>query len=236
MAAAKGVLVVGELVDENVAGITGELLGVCRRLADALGGELSAVFLGSNIKETAKQAFVQGADNVYAADDPAIEDYQPELYVNIVERMCEDLDPSVLILGATPLGRDLAPRLSWRLKSGLASDCVELNIDPETNALIATRPVYGGKALAEVDCGAALPAMATVRPESQQALQPDPSRSGEVMMVAVDADSAAARTRVVDSVIIEVKGDTFGGCPYSGGWGKGSGQCRELDGPGGVGR
>ena len=130
MAEGKGVLVVGELVDGNVAGITYELLGVGRRLADALGGELSTVFVGSNIRETAKQAFTQGADSVYAADAPAVTEYQPEVYVNVVVKMCKDLAPNVLILGATPLGRDLAPRLAWRLKSGLASDCVDIDIDP----------------------------------------------------------------------------------------------------------
>ena len=120
--------------------------------------------------------------------------------------MCEDLAPRVLILGATPLGRDLAPRVAWRLKSGLASDCVGLSIDPETDALIATRPVYGGKALAEVDCGAARPAMATLRPKSQEALPPDSARTGEVVLVAVNADPATVRTRVVERAIIEVKG------------------------------
>ena len=113
MADTKGVLVVGELSDGNVAGITGELLGVGRRLADALGGELFIVFMGSNIGETAKQAFARGADGVYAADAPDLNDYQPELYTSVVVKMCEDLTPSVLVLGATSLGRDLAPRVAW---------------------------------------------------------------------------------------------------------------------------
>lgn len=202
----KRILVVGELADGNVAGITGELLGVGRRLADDLGGGLSIVFIGSNILERAKQAFAQGADSVYAADDTVLEVYQPELYASVIEKVCKELAPNVLILGATSLGRDLAPRLSWRLKSGLASDCVDLNIDPETGALIATRPVYGGKALAEVDCGTALPAMATVRPKSQAALPPDPARTGEVVLLNVNADPAVAKTRVVSKTTAEVKG------------------------------
>ena len=200
------VLVVGEMVDGKVAGITGELLGAGGRLADVLSGRLSIVFMGSGIGETAKQAFVQGADDVYAADAPILEEYQPELYANVLEGLCKNLAPDVLILGATPLGRDLAPRLSWRLKSGLASDCVELNIDPGTDALVATRPVYGGKAFAEVNCGTGRLAMATVRPKSQEALPPDSARTGEVIPVTVDIDSAIARTRVVDRVTIEVKG------------------------------
>jgi len=206
MAYSKKILVVGELSDGNVRGITGELLGVGRRLADVIGAELSVLFFGSDIGETAKHAFAQGADRVYAADDPYVEDYKPEIYADTVVKLCNDMTQSALSLGATLLGRDLAPRVAWRLKSGLASDCVDLNIDSETGALIATRPVYGGKALAEVDCGTTLPAMATVRPKLQEALPIDSARNGEVTMVSVDAGSGVARTRVVDRVTIEVKG------------------------------
>jgi electron transfer flavoprotein alpha subunit len=204
MTYSKKILVVGELSDGNVPGITGELLGVGRRLADVIGAELAVLFFGSDIGETVKHAFAQGADSIYAADDPYVEDYKPEIYADTVVKLCNDMTPSALILGATRLGRDLAPRVG--LKSGLASDCVDLNIDSETGALIATRPVYGGKALAEVDCGATLPAMATVRPKFQEALPIDSARTGEVTMVSVDAGSGVARTRVVDRCIIEVKG------------------------------
>jgi electron transfer flavoprotein alpha subunit len=206
MADGKGVLVVGELTDGGIAGITGELLGVGRRLADALREELSAVFLGVGISDTARGAFAQGADRVYAADCPALNVYQPEFYAHVIEKVCKDLAPGVLIMGATPLGRDLAPRLAWRLQSGLASDCLDLHIDPETRALIATRPVYGGKAIAEVDCGAARPAMATVRAKSQRPMAPDTSRQGQVTSVDVSIDPAIARTRIVGSVTAKVEG------------------------------
>ena len=206
MAEAKGVLVVGELAGGDMGKITGELLGIGRRLADALGEELSILLIGDNIKTKAGSAFALGADNVYTADDPALAGYQPELYAGIVEEVCKTVTPNVLILGATPSGRDLAPRLAWRFKSGLSSDCVDLGIDPETRNMIATRPVYGGKAMAEVDCGTARPAMATVRPRSQEALQFNSSRTGELISVEMEFGQGVVRTRIVERTAAEVKG------------------------------
>ncbi|MBI4282681.1 MAG: electron transfer flavoprotein subunit alpha/FixB family protein [Chloroflexi bacterium] len=206
MADGKGVLVVGEMTEGGIASITGELLGAGRRLADALGQELSTMFLGDGIGDTARGAFAQGADRVYAADSTLLKTYQPEFYAHVIEKLCQNLAPAVVIMGATPLGRDLAPRLAWRLQCGLASECLNLNIDPETRALIATRPVYGGKALAEVDCGPARPAMATVRARSQSPVAPGALRRGEVVSVAVSIDPTIARTRLVGSVTVEVEG------------------------------
>ena len=206
MADGNGVLIVGEFLDGSIASVTGELLGVGRKLADALGEELSAVFFGNGVTETAKGAFAQGADKVYVADAPILEQYQPESYATILEKMCKESPPNVVVVGVTYMGRDLAPRLACRLRTGLAMDCTELNIDSSSKGLIATRPVFGGKALAEVDCGPVRPAMASVRIKSQEVLTPDPSRQGEVISLDVDVDPANAKTNVVDMMLVEAEG------------------------------
>jgi electron transfer flavoprotein alpha subunit len=205
-AMADGVLVIGELAGGEVASITGELLGVGRKLADALGEELSAVFLGSDVGDVDKQAFAKGADKVYVADAPVFKGYQPESAVAILDKLCKDISPAVVVVGVTNAGRDLAPRLAHRLETGLAMDCIELNIEAGTKTLIATRPVFGGKALAEVDCGSVRPAMASVRAKSQEPLTPDPSRQGEVVQITVDLDPATAKTTVVDIITVEAEG------------------------------
>ncbi|MBI2856466.1 MAG: electron transfer flavoprotein subunit alpha/FixB family protein [Chloroflexi bacterium] len=206
MAEGNGVLVVGEFADGAIADVTGELLGVGRKLADSLGEELIAVFMGEGIAAGAGGAFPLGADQVYAADDPILRLYQPESYAAILERLVKEMGPSIVVMGTGTMGRDLAPKLACRLGTGLAMDCVDLNVDAATRDLVATRPVFGGKAVAEVDCGTARPAMATVRLKSQSPLEPNPSRSGEVVRVEIGLDPSIARTVIVDTVAVEVKG------------------------------
>jgi electron transfer flavoprotein alpha subunit len=207
MADSSGVLIVGELNDGAIAGVTGELLGVGRKLADSLGEDLSAVFFGSSIGEEAvKGAFPMGADKIYLADAPVFNAYQPESAVVVLEKLCKDVSPNVVVLAVSNMGRDLAPRLAHKLQTGLAMDCIDLNIESGTNSLIATRPVFGGKALAEVDCGAVKPAMASVRLKSQEALNPDQSRTGEIISIDVNVESSVAKTAVVDNITVEVEG------------------------------
>ncbi|MBF8266597.1 MAG: Electron transfer flavoprotein subunit alpha [Dehalococcoidia bacterium] len=206
MANGAGVLIVGEVAGRELAGITGELLGVGRKLANARGEELLAVFLGSGIGATAAGAFAQGADKVYVVDNSLLASYQPESYAAAMERVCAELTPGILLMGATYMGRDLAPKLACRLKTGLATDCVALNIDPQTRGMLATRAAYGAKAMAEVDCGTVRPAMASVKTKSQEPLEPDSSRRGAVVPIAVQLNAALAKTQVVNRVTVEVKG------------------------------
>jgi electron transfer flavoprotein alpha subunit len=201
-----GVLVVGEFADQAVAGLTGELLGVGRKLATSLGEDLTAVFLGEGITGGASVAFSMGADKVYVVDDPILKLYQPEACAAIMEKLVKDLAPNIVLMGTSIMGRDLAPKLACRLETGLAMDCTELDIDSGTKGLIATRPVYGGKAVAEVDCGSVRPAMATVRLKAQAPLEPDNSRTGEVVQVAAGLDPSIASTVIVDTMTVEVKG------------------------------
>ena len=206
MADGQGVLIVGEIADGALASITGELLGAGRKLADSLGEELSAVFLGSGIDSVASGAFALGADKVYAVDDALLASYQPDTYTAAMQKVCADLSPNILLMGVTYMGRDLAPKLACRLETGLATDCVELNIDSGTKGLIATRGAYGAKALAEVDCGTARPIMASIKAKSQEALAPNASRSGEVVRIAVPLDASILKSQVVNKITVEVEG------------------------------
>ena len=148
MAEYKGVLICGEVTEGRLESISLELLGIGRKLADDLGQELGAVLLGSGIGDAAKEAILFGADKVYVADDPLLKDYQTDSYTAVMEKVCKQLSPDILLLGQGSIGRDLAPRLSFRLETAVTMDCVELAIDPESKRLLATKPVYGGNALA----------------------------------------------------------------------------------------
>ena len=205
MADYKGVLVCGDIVEGKLAAITTELLGCGRKLADNLGEELSAVLLGSGIKGFASEAIAFGADKVYVVDDPLLKEYQTDSYVAVMEKVVKQVTPRVLLLGQTSVGRDLAPRLAFRLNTALSMDCVELDIEPQTKQLLQTRPVYGGNARA-IFTTEGQPQMATVRAKAMSALERDDSRKGEVIAVDAGIDASMIKAKVVDKVKEEIAG------------------------------
>jgi len=205
MADYKGVLVCGEIIEGKLAAITTDLLGCGRKLADNLGEELSAVLLGSGVKGIASEAIAFGADKVYVVDDPLLKEYQTDSHVAVMEKVVKQVMPRILLLGQTPVGRDLAPRLAFRLNTALSVDCVELDIDPQTKLLLQTRPVYGGNARA-IFTTEGQPQMATVRAKAMSPLERDDSRKGEVIDVDAGIDASIIKAKVVDKVKEEIAG------------------------------
>jgi len=206
MADNKGVMICGEIIEGKLAPITAELLGGGRDLAGKLGEELSAVLLGSGIGDLAKEAIALGADKVYVVDDPLLKTYTTDAYVAAMEKVVKEISPNILLFGTTPLGRDLAPRLAFRLGTSVSMDCTALDIDPGSKLLLQTRPVYGGNALAVFVCEGSKPQMAAVRAKAMDPKDRDDSRSGEVIPIAAGLDPAAVRTKVVNTVKEEVEG------------------------------
>jgi electron transfer flavoprotein alpha subunit len=205
MAENKGVLVLGETKEGKLASISTELLGGGRKLADDLGEELAAVLVGSGVADLAQEAIAYGADKVYVVDDPVLKDYQTDSYISVMEKVAKQAMPQVLIMGQTSIGRDLAPRLAFRLNTAVALGCLELAIDPSSKKLLQTKPVYGGNALA-VFTTDSFPQIATVRPKAMTPLAPDQSRKGEVIKVEAGLDPSAIRTKVLEKVPEEVVG------------------------------
>ncbi len=201
----KGVLVFAEVTEGKLSSIAAELLGCGRGLAAEMGGDLSAVLVGSNVAGLAQGAIAAGADRVFVVDDPLLADYATDSYVSAVEKAVKQAEPGAVLFGQTSMGRDLAPRLAFRLGTAATMDCVALAIDPATKRLTPTKPVYGGNARAifsyETD-----PQGATVRAKVMSPLPPDPSRKGEVVNVAAGLDPAAVRTKVIQKVKEELKG------------------------------
>ena len=201
----KGVLVVGEITEGRVSLTSREVLAVGRKLADQLGEELAIGLLGTDVDEAAREAFPYGADKVYAVSHPLLSEYQVELHLAALHRLCREVLPNVLLMARTAVGRELAPRLAFRLGVGLVQDCLEVRIDPETGRLLGNRPVYGGNAVATVAC-MDTPQMAAVRPKAYEPLEPDESREGDVVPFNVELDPSIARVKVVDVVKEEAEG------------------------------
>ena len=205
MADNKNVLVFCEIADNKLAAITTELLGCGKKLAADLGEELGAVIVGNNISGLAADAFAYGADKVYLAEDQYLADYQSDSYVQVMEQVAKQVMPAIILLGQTNLGRDLTPRLAFRLNTSATMDCIELSIDPETKRLLQTKPVYGGNARA-VFASELYPQMATLRAKAASALTPDTSRKGDIVQIAVTLDPATIKAKVVSKIKEEVSG------------------------------
>ena len=205
MAEYKGVLIYAEIGEGKLKAVSTELLGCGRKLADDLGQELGAVLVGSGLSSLAREAIAFGADKVYVVDDPLLKDYQTDSYVSVMAKVVKQVMPQILILGQTSIGRDLAPRLAFRLGTAATTDCIELAIAPDSKLMLQTKPVYGGNAQAVFTCQS-YPQIATVRVKAMSPLERDDSRQGEVITIEAGLEPSAIRTRVVEKVREEVEG------------------------------
>ena len=160
----KGVFVFAQQVDNKLAGVAYELLGKAQDLAKDLGCDVSAVLLGSKVEDLCDKLAKNGADRVILVDDPALETYMTEPYAYTLSEVVKKYKPEIVLYGATAIGRDLAPRVSARIHTGLTADCTGLDIEAETKNLLMTRPAFGGNIMATIVCAEFRPQMATVRP------------------------------------------------------------------------
>jgi electron transfer flavoprotein alpha subunit len=205
MADRGAVLVVGECLEGQLSATTSEIIAAGRQLAEELGASVACGLLGHGLAQAAHAALTQGADRVYVVEDPLLVNFQVELYLEALTGLCRAVTPRILLMARTQAGRDVAPRLAARLGVSLAQDCLEVKIDPSTQRLLATRPVYGGNALARVLCSES-PQFATVRPKVYNPLPADASHQGEVIPVQVALDPAVMRTKVVSVVKEDTEG------------------------------
>jgi electron transfer flavoprotein alpha subunit len=205
MAENKGILVCGELVNGKLASITTELLGCGRKLADELKEELACLLASDTVGGTSKEAVAFGADKVYVVENPALKEYQADSYIQALEKLVKEISPRATLIGQTSMGRDLAPRLAFRLGTSLTTDCLDLSIDQGTKLLIQTRPVYGGNAQA-IFTSELMPQVVTVRNKAMSPLERDDSRKGEVIPTKIDIETAKVRTKILETVKEEAVG------------------------------
>ena len=190
-----GVLIAGEWGGGGLHSSAGELLAVGRSLDR---GEVAVALLGSVPEEVSREAIELGADTVYVASHPLLEDGVTDAVVDALTRICAQAQPDVLLFSRTALGAEAGPRVAFRLGVGTAQDCVSVEPDPDSDRVVVTRPVYGGNAMAKLRFPAANPQVVIVRGKAYEPLAADSSRSGEVK--SVDIKPPAARVRHVETV------------------------------------
>ena len=196
----RGVGVFVEQLEGQPARVSLELLGKGRELADTLGVTLTAFLLGESVQNIAKELILYGADEVIVADHPILKDYRTELYTDIISEQVMARKPEVLIVGASPIGRDLAPRLSFRLDAGCTADCTGLDIDEENRLFVSTRPAFGGNVMATIICPEHRPQMSTVRPGVMALPEKDDSREGQIIDLALKLDEGACKVKILETV------------------------------------
>jgi len=193
----KGVWVFAEQREGKIAGVSLELLGAGRGLAQKLSTDLAAVLFGGTA-EDAQELIRWGADKVFYCNDPLMSTFNDEPYAALLSKLISEQKPEVVLTGATPIGRSFFPRVAAKLRAGLTADCTSLEVDEETKNLLQIRPAFGGNIMATIFCPHARPQMATVRPRVMKKGEYDPSRKGEV--VPVSAKGIASRTKVLETV------------------------------------
>ena len=205
MSDARNVWVFIEVVRGKIKGVSLELLGQGRKMADDLGEKLVAIIPGNEIEDFAKMAIHYGADEAIVVDQKELKDYSTEGYTKAMCTLIKKYNPAVLLIGATNNGRDLGPRVSSRMQTGLTADCTELGVDSETRLVKWTRPAFGGNLMATILCPDHRPQIGTVRPGVFKKPEEDTGRKGEIIHETVEFGPDEIRTRIVE-VITEAGG------------------------------
>ena len=178
----KGVYIFAQQVDNEISPIAYELLGKAKDLAADLNTDVTAILLGSGVKNLADSLAEYGADKVIVVDSPVLEVYRTEPYTQALTAVINEYKPEIMLVGATAIGRDLGPRVSARVGTGLTADCTVLEIgdfplnplpnrEQKHNQLLMTRPAFGGNTIATIACPDNRPQMATVRPGVMQKIE-----------------------------------------------------------------
>ena len=176
----RGVMVFAEQHESKLHPVTFELLGKGREIADKLGVELSGILLGWGVSEAARELIYRGADKAFLVEHPSLKFFDPVRYKHNIVRIIEDEKPELVLFGATPLGRSLAPRVAVALSTGLTADCIDIVVDEEGD-IVQVRPAFTGNIIAHIKTRTR-PVMATVRYRVMRPLPRDPGRKGRIIV------------------------------------------------------
>ncbi|HDH05673.1 MAG TPA: electron transfer flavoprotein subunit alpha [Nitrospirae bacterium] len=193
----KDVLIFAEQREGKVASVSYELLGIGKKLSNELDTQLIAALLGAGEPE-ARELIKWGADKVLLCSDSGLERFNDDAYSGVLAQVINEYKPSIVLAGATPIGRSFIPRVAAKLRTGLTADCTSLEIDKETKNLLQIRPAFGGNIMATIVCPDYRPQMATVRPRVMKRGEYDENRRGEIVHVKVE--NPVSRTKVLEFV------------------------------------
>lgn len=195
----RGVFVFAEQRDGIIESVAFELIGKGKALAETLNEKVTAILLGDNIKHLTKELLENGADRVLFVDAPELKNYDTEAYTQAISQIVKSEKPEIFLIGATTIGRDLGPRITGRINTGLTADCTSLEIG-ENRELLMTRPTFGGNLMATIICPDHRPQMSTVRPGVMTRLETVPGRGGEVVEIKVEFNISKFKVKLLEIV------------------------------------
>lgn len=193
--------VITELKEDGTpANVSLELLTTALSLAEKVGEKVYSVLIGSELDQAQEVCKNYGADGVVLVKGDVYKEYNTEVYTHAIEELVKKHHPRTMFIGATNQGRDLGPRVSSRLKTGLTADCTELDIDTENHNILWTRPAFGGNLMAQIICADHRPQIGTVRPGVFQSIRVEPKAEFDVIQETIDFPEDKIRTRVLDTI------------------------------------
>ncbi|WP_426349809.1 FAD-binding protein [Alloiococcus sp. CFN-8] len=198
----RGIMVYVDHVDGEIHPVTYELIGKAKELASKISHPVYAVFIGSNIEKQAEELLHYGVDKVFVYDQMELARFNIETYTNALEKFVNEVKPTAMIMGATSVGRQLAPRVAARLKTGLTADCTVLDIDENTD-LAQIRPAFGGNIMAHILTPNHRPQMATVRYKVMEAAPRMEKASGDIVKCTLEEEKLSTNIEVIDIVLKE---------------------------------
>lgn len=177
-----------------------ELINASKPIVKKLGGRLVAIIIGHQINSAIKSAEQSGADLIIAVDNKVFEHYFTDSYVNCFYQLIKKHSPNTILIGATDNGRDMAPRISCRLKTGLTADCTGIDFDSQTGNILWTRPTFGGNLMATIECPQKRPQMGTIRPGVFKKIIPDLSRKVAIIYEDIMISPNMIRTKLIKEI------------------------------------
>ena len=191
------ILILGETTEaKTLDPVTGELIAAGRQIADDIGVAL----LGTDLEELSREAIALGASAVYTVEKPALDGPDIDPKVAALTEVCRQIAPQVLLVGKTQDGREIGPRVAFRLAAGLAQDCIRVGVDSETGRVVATRPVYGGSAMAAVTFPGDGLQVVVMRGRAYEPPALDASGTGDIVPITVDLTDSLSRVRNIRTV------------------------------------
>lgn len=190
------IIVAGEADGGGLDSATAEMIAAAR----GLGGDVAVALFGSGLDSPAAEAIAVGADKVLLVEHDLLDAGGVDAQVAALEQVCRQTEAKVVLIGRTALGRDVGPRVAFRLGAGLAQDCIDIGLDAGTGRVVVRRPVYGGNAVATATFGEGDPQFVILRGKVYEPLEPDPSRQSEIVRLDVELEPSMIRVRHVETV------------------------------------
>lgn len=206
---AKGIWVLAETEGDELAPVTRELLGKATELGEKLGQMPEVVLAGNKLQRFVPELESYGACRIHLLESEKLEAFVEENYAEVVAQLVRELQPEILLVGATPKGRGLSARLAALLQTGLTADCTQLDIDADTLLLHQIRPAFGGNLMATITTPNHRPQMASVRPGIMKALQPDCAKKAEVIAHDLSSFVPDGRVRLLSEMEETIGGESL---------------------------